>query len=81
MTGTKAGLRAGNQAGWAPGLSERARTNTQAVLRLAWGGLAKGNQSVQQAEASIVSQNLDWRPELRGPSGAWGQGPQDLGAQ
>ena len=28
----------------------------QAVLCLAWGGLAKGNQSVQQAEASVVSQ-------------------------
>ena len=38
-----------------PGLPERVRTNTQAVLRLARGGLAKRNQSVQQAEASIVS--------------------------
>ena len=39
-----------------PGLPERVRTNAQAVLRLAWGGLAKGNQSVQQVEASVVSQ-------------------------
>ena len=57
-----------------PGLPERVRTNTQAVLRLAWGGLAKGNQSVQQAQASVVSQKS---PGGHLPSqgyGAWGPG-------
>ena len=55
-----------------PGLPERVRTNMQAVLRLAWGGLAKGNQAVQQAEPSVVSQKF---PSLgRGLSGAWGPG-------
>ena len=51
-----------------PGLPERVRTNTQAVLRLAWGGLAKGNQSVQQAEASVVSQKSPAGSE-HGPMG------------
>ena len=36
-----------------PGLPERVRTNTQAVLLPAWGGLAKGNQSVQQAKTRV----------------------------
>ena len=70
-----------------PDFPERVRTNTQAVLLLAWGGLAKGNQSVQQAEASVVSgksrsvrvishglgsQGLGAQGLGPGPPGAWG---------
>ena len=71
-----------------PGLQERVRTNTQAVLRLAWGGLAKGHESVQQAEASVVLKNLLQKkeisrcnkPRLRGRLGAQGLGPGPPGA-
>ena len=64
-----------------PGLPERVRTNTQAVLRLAWGGLAKGNQSVQPAEASVVSQQFP-APRCNKPPGlgAQGLGPGPPGA-
>ena len=71
-----------------PGLPERVRTNTQAGLRLAWGGLAKGNQSVQQAEVvsgksksvgvisqGLGSQGLGAQGLGPGPPGAWGPGP------
>ena len=47
-----------------PGLPERVRTNTQAVLLLAWGGLAKGNQSVQQAKARVDFLVGTWRKEI-----------------
>ena len=47
-----------------PGLPERVMTNTQAVLRLAWGGLAKGNQSVQQAKARVDFLVGTWRKEI-----------------
>ena len=47
-------------------MPERVRTNTQAVLHLAWGGLAKGNQSVQQAEASVVCQKSPGAGASRG---------------
>ena len=55
-----------------PGLPERVRTNTQAVLRLAWGGLAKGNQSVQQAVEKAIYRA--WGPGFRGLGPGLGAG-------
>ena len=53
----------------------RSVTNTQAVLRPAWGGLAKGNQSVQQAEGSVVSgKSKSVGVISQGFPGAWGPG-------
>ena len=64
-----------------PGLPERVRTSTQAVLLLAWGGLAKGNQSVQQAKARVASgksKSVGVISQGLGPGllGAWGPGHQ-----
>ena len=62
-----------------PGLPERVRTNTQAVLLLAWGGLAKGNQSVQQAEGSVVSGKSKSVGVISQGLGSQGLGAQGLG--
>ena len=61
-----------------PHFPERVRTNTQAVLLLAWGGLAKGNQWVLvfwQKQISRCNKSRLGLPAQGlgpGPPGAWG---------
>ena len=70
-------------------MPERVRTNTQAKLRLAWGGLAKGNQAQASFQKSPGGQKEIGAIRLTGlgarapkdlePS-AWGRGVQELPA-
>ena len=76
-------------------MPERVRTNTQAVLRLAWGGLAKGNQSCNKPKQVSFLERKSikaraWSPDFQGlgprawgrEQGArvWGRGLQGFGA-
>ena len=81
MTGTIcAGLRAGNQAVQEARFAG-AQNQHAGRPAPAWGGLAKGNQSVQQAEASVFSQAKGNQSVQQakvtqagpGPQGAWGR--------
>ena len=58
---------------------ERVTTNTQAVLRLAW-GLAKGNQSCNKPKRNTDRQawGEGLGPPGPGPPGPWGRGLQGL---
>ena len=57
-------------------MPERVRTNTQAVLRLAWGGLAKGNQSCNKPKQVSFLERKSIK--VTGPGArifrAWGPG-------
>ena len=67
-----------------PGLPERVRTNTQAVLRLAWGGWRKEiNRCNKPRQASFLKNFLvsTWRKEISRCNKPRLRGSQGLGAQ